>query len=103
MDTFGRRRNGGLLGFACSGAARHLTDPKIVSEHSGLSRPIGPESWIRSKLSSLPSIGCKLHRPSSTVQLSELVYVFLRLQQMKRRLQAHKSCYAANEGGAVGR
>ena len=40
---------------------------------------------------SLASIGFKLHHFSSTVQLSELVYVFLRLQQMKRSLQAPQS------------
>lgn len=37
------------------------------------------ESWMSSMLRSLASIGFKLHRFSSTVQLSELVYVFLRL------------------------
>src|SRR5215471_8363572 len=50
----------------------------------------------------LASIGFKLHRFPATVQLSELIYVFLRLYQMKRSLQAHKSRYAANEVGAVG-
>jgi len=52
---------------------------------------------------SLALIGLKLHRFSSTVQLSELVYVFLRLQQMKRSLQAHKRRYAAQKSSAVGR
>ena len=52
---------------------------------------------------SLALIGFKLHRFSSTVQLSELVYVFLRLQQMKRSVQAHKSRYAAEKSSAVGR
>ena len=47
-------------------------------------------------------IGSQLHRFSSTVQLSELVYVFLRLQQMERSVQAHKSRYATNESSAVG-
>ena len=37
------------------------------------------ESWMTSILRILASIGFKLHRFSSTVQLSELVYVFLRL------------------------
>jgi hypothetical protein len=41
--------------------------------------PDGQESWMNSILRSLASIGFKLHRFSSTVQLSELVYVFLRL------------------------
>jgi len=41
--------------------------------------PDGQESWMNSVLRSLASIGFKLHRFSSTVQLSELVYVFLRL------------------------
>ena len=40
--------------------------------------PDGQESWMNSILRSLASIGFKLHRFSSTVQLSELVYVFLR-------------------------
>ena len=41
--------------------------------------PDGQESWMNSILRSLASIGFKLHRFSSTVQLSELVYVLLRL------------------------
>ena len=41
--------------------------------------PDGQQSWMNSILRSLASIGFKLHRFSSTVQLSELVYVFLRL------------------------
>ena len=41
--------------------------------------PDGQESWMNSILRSLALIGFKLHRFSSTVQLSELVYVFLRL------------------------
>lgn len=41
--------------------------------------PDGQESWTNSILRSLASIGFKLRRFSSTVQLSELVYVFLRL------------------------
>jgi hypothetical protein len=41
--------------------------------------PDGQESWMNSVLRSLASIGFKLHRFSSTVQLSELVYVILRL------------------------
>ena len=41
--------------------------------------PDGQESWMNSILRSLASIGFKLRRFSSTVQLSELVYVFLRL------------------------
>lgn len=40
--------------------------------------PDGQESWMNSILRSLASIGFKLHRFSSTVQFSELVYVFLR-------------------------
>jgi hypothetical protein len=39
----------------------------------------GQESWMSSILRSLVSIGFKLNRFSSAVQLSELVYVFLRL------------------------
>jgi hypothetical protein len=39
----------------------------------------GQESWMSSILRSLVSIGCKLSRFSSAVQLSESVYVFLRL------------------------
>ena len=41
--------------------------------------PDGQESRMNSILRRLASIGFKLHRFSSTVQLSELVYVFLRL------------------------
>ena len=41
--------------------------------------PDGQESWMNSILRSLAFIGFKEHRFSSTVQLSELVYVFLRL------------------------
>ena len=41
--------------------------------------PDGQERWMNSMLRSLALIGFKLHRFSSTVQLSELVYVFLRL------------------------
>ena len=41
--------------------------------------PDGQESWMNSILRCLALIGFKLHRFSSTVQLSELVYVFLRL------------------------
>jgi len=41
--------------------------------------PDGQENWMNSILRSLASIGFNLHRFSSTVQLSELVYVFLRL------------------------
>ena len=41
--------------------------------------PDGQESWMNSILRILALIGFKLHRFSSTVQLSELVYVFLRL------------------------
>jgi hypothetical protein len=41
--------------------------------------PDGQESWMNSLLRSLASIGFKLHRFSSAVQLSELVDVFLRL------------------------
>src|ERR1700692_534598 len=63
--------------------------------------PDGQESWMNSILRSLTLIGVKLHRFSSTVHLSELVYVFLRQQQMKRSLQAHKSRYAAKKSSAV--
>jgi hypothetical protein len=41
--------------------------------------PNGQESWMNSILWSLALIGFKLHRFSSAVQLSELIYVFLRL------------------------
>ena len=40
--------------------------------------PDGQESWMNSILRGLASIGFELHRFSSTVQFSELVYVFLR-------------------------
>ena len=40
--------------------------------------PDGQESWMNSILRSLALIGFKLHRFSAAVQLSELVYVFLR-------------------------
>ena len=62
----------------------------------------GQESWMSSIVGRLASIGLKLDRFSSAVHLSELIYVFLRQEQMKRSVQAHKSRYTADKGGAVG-
>src|SRR5882762_11541722 len=48
------------------------------------------------------AVGSQLRRLASTIERPELVYVFLRLQQMERGLQTHKSGYAAYESRAVG-
>ncbi len=62
-----------VLSRTCSKDAARLNSLKTAHH------PDGQESWMSSILRSLASIGFKLHRFSSTVQLSELVYVFLRL------------------------
>ena len=48
------------------------------------------------------TIGRQLRRLPSTIERFELVYVFLRLQQMEGSLQPHKSRDATNERRAVG-
>ena len=58
---------------------------------------------MNSILRDLALTGFKVHHFSSPVQLSESVYVFLRLQQMKRSLEAHISRYASDKSSAVGR
>src|SRR6267154_4010653 len=48
------------------------------------------------------AVGSQLRRLASTIERPELVYVFLRLQQMERGLQSHESGYATYESRAVG-